>query len=469
MKKETRRLFLWGFLLLAVGVGQTWAEADPLPWSWTKEEMKKIEEYRKKLKQTEQGFFYYASREYEVFCNISESFTAELALYVDLFVDRFQKITGLKPRSQVDSKLRVIVYSSQEEYLKNNPQIPPWSGGIHWVDWSPPGGGLPVFYLLAYPWAETGKNSIFTQNFYRSVLQHEGSHAMLSKFCGKIKIPVFFNEGLATYLETWDLRIEKPTDAERNKRFLRSFHLRALLHHYDRYPDYRPDLASLLAIDHQGWERGSDEEISLRYGLAESFTDFMLSNPARRTLYRKMVERLYEGRMPSMLLPEEIQKLEPEWHKHIAKLLETLRSVRVAIEEGFPPEPLNEKGERKKLALTKLISILREDPRFAEGIRQVQARWPEFLEAWNSRKGYAFFAVVIPLPTGEGNSFFWKTVRVTSIPGETIWGEIVVIDPQRQQRQIFRVEVDPHEILDWYYYDAEGKKTGGFLDSARGK
>jgi len=228
----------------------------------------------------------------------------------------FPKVFPMPPHGDMLVRWDVTVYKTQAEYLANVKDAPEWSAGLHWVDVAKP--GWPMLYVATYPCnVAAGQEVDFVRNFPRPVLQHEAAHAMLQKFAGRsFEIPVFVNEGCASYFETWNLRVQKPSAQERSARFRRSHHLYSVIRQLATEPGWRPALAPQLALTHETWEQG---DIGLHYGLAEAFIDYLLLEKERREVFRRMLERVYK-RQKVVLEAAEVQKLEPGWQQHLVAL-----------------------------------------------------------------------------------------------------------------------------------------------------
>lgn len=298
--------------------------AENLPWEWDKDDLRKIEKIEKKLDEDDNGYWTYEDKDVLVKCNINPRFTAELALYMEYFFDVFPKVFEVPPAGKMLSKLHVYVHKTRSQYMAAT-GAPAWSGGVHIPKMY--GAGWPVLELHGFPWGDS-KEPDFCKDFNRGVMQHEGTHALFQRFAGKSRIPVFFNEGCATYFESWNLRVRKPTEEERSERFKRGFHLKELVRKMEEYPGYKPNLSQCLNMDHGQWGSG---EIGLHYALAESFVDFLLSYKKGRRIFEDMVEETYKrvamrvGTKP-LLDKDDIEDLEPQWHEHIAMLVKTIKA-----------------------------------------------------------------------------------------------------------------------------------------------
>lgn len=322
------RLFLLSALLFAAALpaAARGEEVKNYDWVWTDLELKKIEKLEKKIKEKD-GFFEYEEEGFIVRSDISARFAAELSLYMESFVEAFPEVFPCPPRGTVLVKLTVTIYKEKSSYLASAPDIPQWSGGVFYPDWSKP--GWPVWNVKSYPWNDENKEEF--ARFHRPVLQHEGAHAMFQKFTGRRPIPVFFNEGVATYFEWWNLREDMKTNRElRDKR---TYRWRTLREKYSAEPDFKPVLKDYLDMPHEKWGMGGNEQITLNYALAESFMSFLLSSTKGRKDFKDMIGELYAGHA-LLEKDSDYRKLEKEWHKYINETLLPLAPLLYAIGTG---------------------------------------------------------------------------------------------------------------------------------------
>ena len=100
--------------------------------------LKKIAGIEKALKQSAPGLWSREDRTAVVRSALSRRFTAELCLYIDLFLDVFPKVFPMPPHGDMLVRWDVTVYKTQAEYLANVKDAPEWSAGLHWVDVAKP-------------------------------------------------------------------------------------------------------------------------------------------------------------------------------------------------------------------------------------------------------------------------------------------------------------------------------------------
>jgi hypothetical protein len=103
-----------------------------------------------------------------------------------------------------ENRCKIYIYPSQESYIKETSQ-PEWSGGVAEHD---------AKIIRSYPLAS---------GFIDTLLPHELTHIIFNAYIGKNRsVPVWFNEGLATYQELarrWGSR-KTVQDAIKNNNYL---------------------------------------------------------------------------------------------------------------------------------------------------------------------------------------------------------------------------------------------------------
>jgi len=248
-------------------------------------------------------------------------------------MEAYPKLFPMPPRAaKMNCQYLVIVFKDRAGYQnflisQGAGSAAGWSGGVHWADWMPREGGWPRLYVMTFPWTE-GQTDI--NGFNRGVLQHEGAHAMLRRFVGRLEngvydMPTAFNEGMACYFECWNLRQDIPTN--RKERSARSEHWPFLKRWAAENSDWQPDLRALLDIkDEYGWAPdGGGPNTHLNYALSETLIDYLTSTPKLRATFKAMIQNMY-ARKP-LLTAKELAAMEPEWRKHIKMLIETTPDV----------------------------------------------------------------------------------------------------------------------------------------------
>ncbi len=291
------RLVLLSVLLVVSNTptfaGQTWA--------WSEKDLKAIAVLERSV--TKRGERHVVETPHWVIeSDVSVRFTAELAHFMDKFSLGFDRlIKGLHSGKKVLRKPTAIVFDKQSDYDKK------FTGGSR--------GHFRYHYTLegfaelhVYSFIAVEKERDF-KFFNHPILVHEGTHLLMRTYIGQPDVPLWFNEGTATYFQFWDLS----TSGERNlkTRYSRSGFRKTLKEEYTKRP---PSLRGLFSVE--TWNPDRMGPIAHRnYALGESIVDFMLSSKAGRRIFRRSFERVLSGQ--ELFTDEEITILEPGWHKHI--------------------------------------------------------------------------------------------------------------------------------------------------------
>ncbi|MHC4506691.1 MAG: HEAT repeat domain-containing protein, partial [Planctomycetota bacterium] len=92
-----------------------WALGQIAKWEWRPPEKKRIELLRKRVI-TDRGAFRLHTMNWTVQTTVSPEFTAELALFMDIFAGFFGRVAVFKRRALVTRRPKVIVYAKQGEF-----------------------------------------------------------------------------------------------------------------------------------------------------------------------------------------------------------------------------------------------------------------------------------------------------------------------------------------------------------------
>lgn len=287
-------------------------------FSWTKPQEREIalreKRVAKRLKLNGE-WHHLASIDYEVYTQVDARFTAELSQFMDLFRAQFRSV--FKGEVKVRRRPEVFVFSSQEGY-----QAQVKSSGRGWYRYRFDGQGRFTEHTL-YTYVKDGSERKFRQ-FYHPILMHEGTHQILQELAGRNGIPHWFNEGLATYFQLWDLRL---SSAENRKRrpgrlinagdFLASHESEAM-----------PGLRKLLAIEK--WSPDDfGPETRANYSAAESLLLYLMNSDETFKLVNKLYAEVLAGRDPAGIMGEtELERLESGWRGFIEKRLLPLARAR---------------------------------------------------------------------------------------------------------------------------------------------
>jgi uncharacterized protein YegJ (DUF2314 family) len=109
------------------------------------------------------------------------------------------------------------------------------------------------------------------------------------------------------------------------------------------------------------------------------------------------------------------------------------------------PDPLSAVTEP---LFAPVVSIAEDDPRMVAAVAEAQQRWPEFVEAFENRRGQNF-AIKAPVTKGGQKEFIWITVN--RIEGNLIHGTLDndPLNPDLKAGDAIKVPLQ--ELNDWAY------------------
>jgi hypothetical protein len=272
-------------------------------WSWTREQRKQIADLQKKVEPGTEFPYTLEVEHWKVQTEISPRFTAELGLFMDLFHDSFHELLGgLKAKPRIELKPTVQVFASREAYRAKHDSY----------EWKKKGGWT-TFHLYTYV---DGPAQREFARFYHPILLHEGTHVLLRGLLGKVRNPKWFDEGVATYFQFWDLT--RSVKVNRKTRYRRSEYLGVLVQTLRK--NGPPDLKKLLSLDATTWDPDDMGPIAKRhYALAESLIDCMLSSKKGTLLFKKTFDRIRAGETP-VLRDDDVTHLQKTWLRHLARV-----------------------------------------------------------------------------------------------------------------------------------------------------
>lgn len=284
------------------------AEAD---WAWNKKQRKQIAAMEKQVTAGPEFAFTLEGEHWKVETGVSARFTAELTLFMDLFHGSFNDLmSGLDAQPIVKQKPTVQVLGSQADYEAKHTKS---SRGYYSYKWDA-NGVWTTFHL--YTFIKHPKEREFSR-FYHPILLHEGTHVLMRGLLGKAANPKWFDEGVATYFQFWDLN--KSVKANRKTRYSRSLYLKHLSGAVRK--DGLPKLQKVLDLGPLGWNPDNMGPIADKhYAFGESLIDCMLTSKKGAEFFVQTFERLRSAEKPT-LSPDEVQRFEKVWHKHLRKVL----------------------------------------------------------------------------------------------------------------------------------------------------
>ena len=241
-----------------------------------------------------QGYWEVGAYKYRVRTMISAECALETAIVMDRFYDEVSDIFGSRFHDSLQTTL--YLFPDQESYaafLASKHADVGFSSGMY----------IPEEHILAVCGGgdERGR---------REILFHEATHQILHAYTVKNALPVWFNEGMATNFQSWDVTKSRAENlrsavALSGRRYLVVTAVRA----GEMY-----SLKKLLSISLNEWN--SSKEPGLNYAMAWSFTNFMLSTPENSAMMNQILEAIRKGTsLEKILSPGVVNKLEGEWHE----------------------------------------------------------------------------------------------------------------------------------------------------------
>lgn len=271
---------------------------------WTRRDVSKIKKIRRMVKAIG-GTFTVRSEFYDVATEVDEDFTAQTAHYMDKLYSTFLKLFKFPVVLQVRPK--VMIFGGQEAYqdaLGSDTQ----SRGYFCPRWSK--DGQAEFALYSYIKSPSERSFA---DFYVPVLNHEGTHQIVQMQAGRNRVPIFLNEGLATYFQF--MKLHENSEAMRDAR---SGFLRITAQAYRA--EKLPSLSSLINISGPWDVDEFGPQTTLRYGCAESFVAFLITDKKGRRYLSKVYRAAISGKPVDGLLARDLPLLERSWHSFLASV-----------------------------------------------------------------------------------------------------------------------------------------------------
>ena len=275
-------------------------ESQDQRWEWTAEEEEQVVAIERQVKQNDDGSWEYKQGSYIFRSFVSERFTAEMAVYAELFENMFNGFLSTLPtKRELPENFRVEIMTFSK-HQKRPPEIP-----VKFFESDNSGIAKTTFDTLTRQltskiflrFRDSDFSSAANERFRRS-LQHEAAHIYTSAMTGMTADgPIFLYEVVA-YFFGW-VNIREWVD-------MRKVSVTAVR------TDAKPRL-SLAKYVTMGDKTFNDPSRELNHAMAMNFAFFMMRDKARRELLWTMMERIFAGQKP--FTNDEIKKLEPEWKK----------------------------------------------------------------------------------------------------------------------------------------------------------
>lgn len=256
------------------------------------------------------GYWEVSLDSYLVHTDVSAEYTLGLAVKMDEFYRRFTKIFIGRFRRKARPELFALKESSgyrsavgrwSDGYIS----VPAWSVGM----FAYVGSKFALFGC-----AERGEEKL------HETLFHEGTHQLLHFYIGR-EIPRWFNEGVATNFQDWDVSL----NAERNiyEGIWKSHYPRCLYAMATGKGDVKrkPDLMALMSSTEDHWLRTADP--TCLYAEGWGFVNFLLTyGKLGRRNFNILITAFRSGRDPRKILPpRDRAALAGLWDRYIAEII----------------------------------------------------------------------------------------------------------------------------------------------------
>lgn len=222
----------------------------------------------------EPGFFRASGGSYVVKTDVGREFALDVACWLERFRSQFRHIFR-DPLAERYAPL-VVVFRDRARYRKS----------VGAADASRGTYVAKAKTLFTFLDAERGERDF--ASFYTKILAHEGAHQLLGAMCGSGALPVWFDEGVASYFQEWDVRHAAAENLARlrTERY-RAQDVRAAFGTARWVP-----LARLFGLSREQWAPDDfGPRTNLHYAEAASFVSFLLATPRGQGIF----ERIYTG------------------------------------------------------------------------------------------------------------------------------------------------------------------------------
>jgi hypothetical protein len=244
---------------------------------------------------------------YRVETELGREFTAKAACFMEGVRGEVTGILGLERiglRRQVTRKAAVFIASSQERYQQ---RMGNGTGSRGWFRYAWDGNGVfTEFCLNSYALRQQDA----FESFYVPILIHEGTHQVLQEFAGRNRIPDLLNEGIASYLQGFDLNRDLAWNtANRTSEYLRKLPLGI-------------DAGSYLPLadifDPQPWDvDGFGRQTNTRYVEAETLIAFLLSSRPGTVRLQGMLADACAGTLKPAVATRSLGRIEEDYRAYL--------------------------------------------------------------------------------------------------------------------------------------------------------
>jgi hypothetical protein len=246
---------------------------------------------------------------YVIKSNVDEQFTAEAAIYMYRFSRAFRRL--FKPAPKLKTTPIVHLFkdrSSFQAYVRERFKDDKLAlaGGFYM-------GGAGRSELFCWH-ARPGKGFAA---FPKETLQHEGAHQLLSYILGTHKIPIWFNEGVATFFEGWNVAESFEENIARLNRTHQRF---STIQRTYGTPAFN-DLTHLVQLTPKTWIPDNfGDKTKLHYAQAESFMTFLMISGNGRRFFAEIFNAVAQGRdVRRMLNRKTLDSAQRAWYADIER------------------------------------------------------------------------------------------------------------------------------------------------------
>ena len=289
---------------------------DFLKWD-DKTKRRNVQRY---VRRDKDGYFVVAVSAYQVRTKISPQYALQMAILMDEFYRKFTAI--FKDQINQPGSPQLYVFPDMTTYRGYVASLgfdPGWSAGIY----------VPSKKILVGQRSQgektlkeilfhEGTHQLLHAYTYRPCSKceraHDGTRQFLHAFTGQRPIPPWFNEGVATNFQTWDLTLGAQENVKTN--ILKSEWLPIAASAVRQQRHY--DLRKLTDISNQAWSATADPQ--LNYAMAWSLVNYLLKNTSTRDirLFNAILAAIRSGQdVYQAMTPLVRKKLEAGWHEDL--------------------------------------------------------------------------------------------------------------------------------------------------------
>jgi hypothetical protein len=247
----------------------------------------------------EPGFFRATGGSYVVRTDAGAEFALDAACFLERFRSQLDHIFRDVPPPARRPPL-VLIFADEARYRRA-------------VEGSRARGVYVAASRTLYTFLDRARGESDFATFYAKILLHEGAHEALHARCGPL--PPWFDEGVASYFQEWDVRL--PVDA--NLERLRSTHYRIEDVRAAFGTERWVPLCRLLALGPAEWDAdGYGPRTNLHYAEAASFVSFLLATKSGQRVFSRVYRAVKEREaIENVLTRERVRALEREWEEEI--------------------------------------------------------------------------------------------------------------------------------------------------------